>query len=364
LKKFGVSDSIVGESESDDEENKNSPQAQNLGLDISESEDEDNDLTIQTKNPASKRIAKEANNVPEDSSDDEGPRRNLEDNEEVSGNDFDNMMQRKKAENKRLRRKKDIDVINDNDDAIAKMIADMRIAAKEDRDLNLEEKPATKKMGMFKRIMQNITKVELQLAFIEANLLSVMTDWLAPMPDKSLPHVLIRSEFLRLLQEFKIDDPTRLKESGIGKAVMYLYRHPKESKANKSLAGHIINDWARPIFHKVADAAHMSKDDRREKDAAMAKRAVKRKKKVEVEEQNIKPGDPGWVGRARVPMVDNQEYIRRPEWQTTVDISKTKKKEITLLEKHKRKFAERKRLSKNNSMVKISIEGARMQLGQ
>ena len=42
---------------------------------------------------------------------------------------------------------------------------------------------------------------------------------------------------------------------------------------------------------------------------------------------NIK-GDPGWVGRARVPMVDNQEYIKRPEWQTTVDISKTKKKEV------------------------------------
>ena len=48
------------------------------------------------------------------------------------------------------RRKKDIDVINDNDDAIAKMIADMRIAAKEDRDLNDQGKPATKKMGMFK----------------------------------------------------------------------------------------------------------------------------------------------------------------------------------------------------------------------
>ena len=48
------------------------------------------------------------------------------------------------------RRKKDIDVINDNDDAIAKMIADMRIAAKEDRDLNDQGRPATKKMGMFK----------------------------------------------------------------------------------------------------------------------------------------------------------------------------------------------------------------------
>ena len=74
------------------------------------------------------------------------------------------------------------------------MIADMRIAAKEDRELNdrgeswpdsfpadlcgLSGQPSTKKIGLLRHVMHNLTKVELQLAFIEANLLSVMTDWM------------------------------------------------------------------------------------------------------------------------------------------------------------------------------------------
>ena len=52
-----------------------------------------------------------------------------------------------------LRRKKDIDVINDNDDAIAKMITDMRIAAKEDRELNDLGSPCIKKIGMLRHVM-------------------------------------------------------------------------------------------------------------------------------------------------------------------------------------------------------------------
>ena len=61
--------------------------------------------------------------------------------------DFDLMMEQQKSL-KRRRRKKDIDLINDNDDAIAKMIADMRLAAREDRELNAERQPATKKISM------------------------------------------------------------------------------------------------------------------------------------------------------------------------------------------------------------------------
>ena len=44
-----------------------------------------------------------------------------------------------------------------------------------------------------------------------------------------------------------------------GKAVMYLYRHPRETKENKSISGRIIHNWARPIFHKEDNFAKLSK---------------------------------------------------------------------------------------------------------
>jgi hypothetical protein len=43
--------------------------------------------------------------------------------------DFDNMMAKRKAEQSRKRKRRDIDIINDNDDLIAQLIGEMRNAA-------------------------------------------------------------------------------------------------------------------------------------------------------------------------------------------------------------------------------------------
>ena len=79
--------------------------------------------------------------------------------------------------------------------------------------------------------------------------------------------------------------------------------------------------------------------------------------------KELRPRDPGWIPRARVPMPGMNKYVNRPEWQSHVHMSEKqlkRAKTVYLLEKHKRKFSDRKKLTKNLHAEKISIEGKAM----
>ena len=80
------------------------------------------------------------------------------------------------------------------------------------------------------------------------------------------------------------------------------------------------------------------------------------------EPDGLRPGDKGWIHRARVPQPSVTSYVNRPEWTSDVDISRSNRHEPSRLDKYMRKDVERKRNAKQRRAVDISIEGRKMAL--
>jgi len=193
-----------------------------------------------------------------------------------------------------------------------------------------------------------------------------------------LPSLQIRNNLLTILGDFKIEDSERLKSSGVGKAVMYLYKHPKETRDNKERAGRLINEWSRPIFNLSTDYNRYSKEDREQRDYDQL--ATKRRKTVEEgmktprrdldkslagKDKALRPGEVGWVARARVPMPSSRDYVIRPKSgvdETAPEGRGSGKKALNRYELAQRKMQEKKKHSKTQRAMTVCIEGNKMPL--
>ncbi|TRZ00153.1 hypothetical protein DNTS_025723 [Danionella cerebrum] len=290
--------------------------------------------------------------------------------------DFDIMLARKKAQTGKRRRNRDGGTfISDADDVVSAMITKMTEAAEEDRTLNSQKKPALKKLMLLPTVVMHLKKQDLKETFIDSGVMTAIKDWISPLPDKSLPALKIREELLKILQELPSVSQETLKMSGIGRAVMFLYKHPKESRPNKDLALKLINEWSRPIFGLTSNYKGMTREERQQRDLDQQNAPRRRlssggqtprrdlEKVLTGEEKALRPGDPGFCARARVPMPSNKDYVVRPKWNVEGESNRRSfKKGLSLLEKHKRRFVEERKQRRPQGAVKISIEGNRMPL--
>ncbi|KAG7257477.1 hypothetical protein CRUP_024093 [Coryphaenoides rupestris] len=184
---------------------------------------------------------------------------------------------------------------------------------------------------------------DLKETFIDSGVMTAIKEWIGPLPDKSLPALRIREELLKILQELPSVSQETLKHSGIGRAVMFLYKHPKESRPNKDLALKLISDspgFCSPPLRRVVSAPSlvltsnykgMTREERQQRDWTKQMPQRRRlssggqtprrdlEKQLTGEEKALRPGEPGFCARARVPMPSNKDYVVRPKWNIEVE---------------------------------------------
>uniref|UniRef100_A0A803LRT8 TFIIS N-terminal domain-containing protein n=1 Tax=Chenopodium quinoa TaxID=63459 RepID=A0A803LRT8_CHEQI len=135
------------------------------------------------------------------------------------------------------------------------LMAELEVVAEEDAVLNTQGKPAINKLRKLPLLTEALSKKQLQLEFLDHGVLTLLKNWLEPLPDGSLPNINIREAILRILTDYPIDldqhdRKEQLKKSGLGKVIMFLSRSEEETTSNRKLAKDLVDKWSRPIFNK------------------------------------------------------------------------------------------------------------------
>mmetsp|Transcript_28931 Transcript_28931/g.60997 ORF Transcript_28931/g.60997 Transcript_28931/m.60997 type:complete len:498 (-) Transcript_28931:16-1509(-) len=243
------------------------------------------------------------------------------------------------------------------------ILSRMEAAFDADNEALKGEQPAIHKLKLLGEVESIFSLRHMHETLLYEGCLNVLKSWLSPLPDWTLPNVKIRATLLRVLQLMKIrpvdDKLDKLKSSGIGKVVMFLYKVSDETPDNKRLCGEIIQEWSRPIFaQNDSYASNRLPDDIRENRTIRKKK--KKKKKVRADGEAVdEVQKPIHRNRLRMPEPSQMDFKVQPA--SRVDFDKAKKiqsPEGSAERRYKAKFGKKKPPAAGGT--KMSIEGRGM----
>ncbi|KAG6900615.1 hypothetical protein C0993_007838 [Termitomyces sp. T159_Od127] len=153
------------------------------------------------------------------------------------------------------------------DDEVARLRESMNAAAEEDQRANLEKLPALAKLKLLPEAMDTLQKhvspvlrfsrplilhcrASLAQSMIDNNLLEAVRRWLEPLPDHSLPALNIQREFFAILRKMEFIDSAVLKESGMGKVVLFYTKCKRVTPEITKVAKELVSTWSRPIIKR------------------------------------------------------------------------------------------------------------------
>lgn len=82
---------------------------------------------------------------------------------------------------------------------VESLLTQMRRAYEQDMEKLTNGQPATSKLALLDTVISEVSKPVMTVKFIRGGFLSILEGWLAPLPDRSLPNLTLRSKLLTLL---------------------------------------------------------------------------------------------------------------------------------------------------------------------
>lgn len=160
----------------------------------------------------------------------------------------------KPKKSSRMKKRKTNDEVLDSfaDDEVARLRETMNAAADEDVRANNDKLPATAKLRLLPEAMETLRKASLAQSMIDNNLLEGVKRWLEPLPDRSLPALNIQREFFSIIRKMEFIDSAVLKESGLGRIVLFYIKCKRVTPDIKRIANELVSTWSRPIIKRSA----------------------------------------------------------------------------------------------------------------